>query len=93
MVHFLFLYITWRLANLGDKKRLQNMIFLEGLVYSKEKDDIEPLSKNEFIFLFNSNSSSSDNKSKRQVTKNNDLSPWVLEAGLEPAQPIMAKGF
>lgn len=83
----------WQLANLGDKKRIQNLIFLDGLVYSKENDDIEPLSKNEFIFLFNSNSSSSDNKSKRQVTKNNDLSPWVLEAGLEPAQPIMAKGF
>ena len=83
----------WQLANLGDKKRIQNLIFLDGLVYSKENDDIEPLSKNEFIFLFNSNSSSSDNKSKRQVTKNNDLSPWVLEAGLEPAQPIKAKGF
>lgn len=83
----------WQLANLGDKKRIQNLIFLDGLIYSKENDDIEPLSKNEFIFLFNSNSSSSDNKSKRQVTKNNDLSPWVLEAGLEPAQPIMAKGF
>lgn len=83
----------WRLANLGDKKRLQNMIFLEGLVYSKEKDNIEPLSKNEFIFLFNSNSNSYDNKNKGQVIKNDDLSLCVLEAGLEPAQPIMAKGF
>ena len=77
----------WRLANLGDKKRIQNMIFIDGLVYSKENDDIEPLSKNEFIFLFNSNSSSYEDINKKTSHQNGDLSLLVLEAGLEPAQP------
>ena len=83
----------WRLANLGDKKRIQNLIFLDGLVYSKENDDIEPLSRNEFIFLFDSNSSSCEDTSKKTSHQNGDLSLFVLEAGLEPAQPIKAKGF
>ena len=77
----------WRLANLGDKKRIQNLMFWEGLIYSKENDNIEPISKNEFFFLFNSNSSSCENTNKKQATKNGDLSHLVLEAGLEPAQP------
>lgn len=77
----------WRLANLGDKKRIQNMIFMEGLVYSKENDDIEPLSRNEFIFLFDSNSSSCEDTNKKTSHQNGDLSHLVLEAGLEPAQP------
>ena len=77
----------WRLANLGDKKRIQNLIFLDGLVYSKENDDIEPLSRNEFIFLFNSNSSSCEDTNKKTSHQNGDLSLFVLEAGLEPAQP------
>ena len=77
----------WRLANLGDKKRIQNLIFLDGLVYSKENDDIEPLSRNEFIFLFDSNSSSYEDTNKKTSHQNGDLSLFVLEAGLEPAQP------
>ena len=77
----------WRLANLGDKKRIQNLIFLDGLVYSKENDDIEPLSRNEFIFLFDSNSSSCEDTNKKTSHQNGDLSLFVLEAGLEPAQP------
>lgn len=42
----------WQLGNLGNKKRIQNLIFPDGLVYDKENDDIEPLSKNEFLFVF-----------------------------------------
>ena len=30
---------------------------------------------------------------KRQPIKNDELSCLVLEAGLEPAQPLLAKGF
>ena len=42
----------WQLGNLSQKKRVQTMIFPDGLVYDKKNDDIEPLSKNEFMFVF-----------------------------------------
>ena len=69
------------------------MLFSNGIIYDKEGDDIEPLSRNEFMFLFNLDSATCDDKRKRQVVKNDNLSPLVLEAGLEPAQPSLAKGF
>ena len=31
----------WQLGNLSNKKRIQNLIFPDGLVYDKENDDIE----------------------------------------------------
>ena len=77
----------WQIANLGNKKRIQNLTFPNGLIYNKENDDIEPISINEFIFLLNSKSESYEDKKKRQTVKNNGLSPWVPGAGLEPAQP------
>ena len=83
----------WRLGNLSQKKRVQNLIFPDGVVYNKENDDIEPLSKNGFIFLFDLKSASCDGKKKSKPSKNDDLSPLVLEAGLEPARRLNAKGF
>lgn len=41
----------WQIANLGNKKRIQDMMFFNGIIYNKENDDIEPLSKNEFMFF------------------------------------------
>ena len=83
----------WQLGNLSQKKRIQNLIFPEGMVYNKENDDIEPISKNDFMFLFNLKSISYKDIKKDNTSKIDELSPWVQEAGLEPAQPIKAKGF
>ena len=83
----------WQIANLGNKKRIQNLTFPNGLIYNKENDDIEPISINEFIFLLNSKSDSYKDKKKRQTIKNNDLSLLVPGAGLEPAQPQWPKDF
>ena len=33
----------WQLANLGQKRRILNLAFPDGLVWSKENDDIEPM--------------------------------------------------
>ena len=41
----------WQLGDLPQKKRVQAMIFPDGLVYDKKNDDIEPLSKNEYMFV------------------------------------------
>ena len=54
----------WQLGNLGNKKRIQNLIFPDGLVYDKENDDIEPLSKNEFLFVFDLKSMGYKDKEK-----------------------------
>ena len=83
----------WQLGNLSQKKRVQSLMFPDGLVYNKENDDIEPISKNEFMFLFGLKSEDYENKKRDKSSKNDNLSPSVLEAGLEPAQPSLAKGF
>ena len=33
----------WQIANIGNKKRIQNLTFPDGLIYNKENDDIEPI--------------------------------------------------
>ena len=74
----------WQLGNLGNKKRIQNLIFPDGLVYDKENDDIEPLSKNEFLFVFDLKSMGYKDKAKGQTLNSEDLSSVAPELGLEP---------
>ena len=74
----------WQLASLSQKKRVQTMIFPDGLVYDKENDDIEPLSKNEFLFVFDLKSVGYEEKEKGQTLISEDLSTFAPELGLEP---------
>ena len=74
----------WELGDLCQKKRMQNLIFPEGLVYNKENDNIEPVSKNEFVFLFDLISENYVDKKKKQVIVSDNLSPSVHPQGLEP---------
>ena len=74
----------WQLGNLSNKKRIQNLIFPDGLVYDKENDDIEPLSKNEFLFVFDLKSMGYKDKEKGQTLNFEDLSTLAPELGLEP---------
>ena len=45
------------------------------------------------MFLFALASMNYEGGKKKKVIKNDDLSPLVLEAGLEPARRLNAKGF
>ena len=74
----------WQLGNLPQKKRVQAMIFPDGLVYDKKNDDIEPLSKNEFMFVFDLKSVGYEEKEKGQTLNFEDLSSVAPELGLEP---------
>ena len=74
----------WQLGNLSQKKRVQTMIFPDGLVYDKKNDDIEPLSKNEFLFVFDLKSVGYEEKEKGQTLNFEDLSTCAPELGLEP---------
>ena len=74
----------WQLGNLPQKKRVQAMIFPDGLVYDKKNDDIEPLSKNEFMFVYDLKSVGYEEKEKGQTLISEDLSSVAPELGLEP---------
>ena len=77
----------WQLANLGHKHIIQNLVFPNGIVWNKENDDIEPLSKNEFLFTYNLKSAGYREKENGQTLKNEDLSAFAPQVGLEPTTP------
>ena len=64
----------WQIANLGHKRQLQNLAFPDGIVWNKETDDIEPLSKNEFLFTWGLKSGSYEEKENGQTDNFTDLS-------------------
>ena len=77
----------WQLSNLAHKRIIQNLIFPDGLRYNKENEDIEPLSKNEFLFTFNLDSSNYEEKENGQTLNFEDLSALAPLVGLEPTTP------
>ena len=77
----------WQIASLPRKRIIQELIFPDGIVWNKENEDIEPVSKNEFLFLFDLKSGSYEDKEKRQTDFSTDLSFDAPQAGLEPATP------
>ena len=74
----------WRLSDISHKRIIQKLIFPGGIVWSKENDDIEPLSKNEFLFTWGSKSVGCGDKETGQTLKNEDLSSLAPPVGLEP---------
>ena len=40
----------WPIASVVHKRQLQNLVFPDGIIWNKETDDIEPVSRNEFLF-------------------------------------------
>ncbi|MBQ6073297.1 MAG: recombinase family protein [Bacteroidales bacterium] len=77
----------WQLANLGHKHIIQNLVFPNGIVWNKENDDIEPLSKNEFLFTYNLKSVGYRDKENGQTLNFEDLSAFAPQVGLEPTTP------
>ena len=74
----------WQIANLGHKRQLQNLIFPEGLVWRKENEDIEPLSVNGFLFVFNLKSTNYKQNKNGQTADFSNLSALAPPVGLEP---------
>ena len=77
----------WELADLGEKKRIQKVIHPMGFVFNKEVGNIEPLSINQFVSLRCCKPNKYDQNKKETINQNDQLSLFVPEAGLEPAQP------
>ena len=77
----------WQIANLGHKRQLQNLAFPDGIVWNKETDDIEPLSKNEFLFTYGLKSGSYGQNENGQTVNSDNLSAPAPPRGLEPRTP------
>ena len=77
----------WQIANLGHKRQLQNLAFPDGIIWNKETDDIEPLSKNEFLFTWGLKSDSYGEKENGQTDCSTNLSALAPQVGLEPTTP------
>lgn len=74
----------WKLSNLSQKKHIQDLVFPNGLVWNKEADDIEPLSRNQFFFQYPVSDVLEGIKEKRQTVNFDNLSHFAPELGLEP---------
>ena len=77
----------WDLSNVGNKRRLQNLIFPEGICYDKKSDDIEPLAVNCFFAISPCKTDDCKQKENGQNAFFYDLSALAPQAGLEPATP------
>ena len=77
----------WDLADIGNKRRLQNLIFPEGICYDKKSDHIEPLAVNSFFVVNPCKTEHSKQKENGQTAFFRDLSALAPQAGLEPATP------
>ena len=87
------LFELWQLQGLEGKRKLQKLLFSDGFIYDKNSSDIEPKSVNVFFVLNGSYTNPYDDKYKKTNRIFNSSSLRVPGAGLEPAQPLLAKGF
>ena len=78
---------VWQLSSMPHKKSLQSLVFPDGITWDKENEVLEPLSKNEFLFLYDLNSMSCEQKESGQTSNFTDLSAKAPQVGLEPTTP------
>ena len=77
----------WQIASLPHKRSLQNLAFPDGVVWDKENEVIEPLSKNEFLFVYDLKSIDYKQKENGQTDYSTNLSALAPPRGLEPRTP------
>ena len=77
----------WEIASLTHKRSLQKILFPEGVFFDKENEDIEPVSRNDFLFARYLNSTDYEEKEIGQTLNFEDLSHLAPPRGLEPRTP------
>ena len=87
------LLYLWELQLLEEKRQLQNLVFPRGFLYDKKNEHIEPILVNTFFALKDCDLDNYRQKKEGFSSQKTEESLSVLGAGLEPAQPIRAKGF
>lgn len=83
----------WNNLRLGDKQRLQNLMFPEGILFDKKNEHIEPISINQLFEINDIESISYEDIKKELLSKKTEKSPFVPRAGLEPARTSLPTGF
>lgn len=81
------IFKMWNIVDLGDKRRLQNLIFPKGIVYDKETARIEPREVNRLFVAMPCESGENEVKENGQTDKNINLSALAPRLGLEPRTP------
>ena len=77
----------WEIAGLSHKRSLQKVLFPDGVFYDKNTDDIEPASRNEFLFVSYLKPDDYEEKENGQTLNFEDLSALAPPRGLEPRTP------
>ena len=81
------LFSAWDVSELGDKRRLQNLVFPKGIIYNKETKHIEPLGVNRFFIANPCESTEKREKENGQTDAFINLSALAPLQGLEPWTP------
>lgn len=81
------LFEMWDLQDVNKKRQLQNLIHPLGFIFNKESGHIEPKAVNMFFNITPCFTDNNNGIKKGTNCENHNLSPCVLGAGLEPAQP------
>ncbi|WP_273495787.1 hypothetical protein [Rikenella microfusus] len=81
------IFKMWNIVDLGDKRRLQNLIFPKGIVCDKETARIEPREVNRLFVTIPCESEQTVEKESGQTDKNINLSALAPRLGLEPRTP------
>ncbi|TSE10015.1 recombinase family protein [Aquimarina algiphila] len=74
----------WKLGNYNEKQRLQKLLFPKGILYSKEKDEVQTLQLNPVMELVNCLSMNYNKNKSGQNLALASLSAVVTQEGFKP---------
>ncbi len=77
----------WQEGDYEERKMVQNILFPEGIIFDKKSDAFRTSQVNVVIGLIAEISANYNQKNRRQVNHNFDLSPSVVRTGIEPVLP------
>ena len=75
----------WKLSDYNQKQRLQKLLFPNGILYSKQNDEVQTLGLNPVMELLTCLSGNYDKNKNGQITNLANLSAVVTSAGFKPA--------
>jgi site-specific DNA recombinase len=78
----------WSNGDYEERKMVQNILFPEGIIFDKKSDAFRTSQVNVVIDLIAEISANYNQKNRRQVNNNFDLSPSVASTGIEPASKV-----
>ena len=78
----------WSNGDYEEREMVQNTLFSEGIIFNKKSDAFRTSQVNVVIGLIAEISANFNQKNRRQVNNNFDLSPSVVPTGIEPISKV-----